>query len=742
MAANKVKTVCDKATDFFGSKADEWVTLYEKKAQFRDRLALFVGGIGRHVPRAGRVLDFGCGPGIMSMALAAEGYRVTGVDGSERMIEVARRQCLRGRVSGVDFQVMDSDTLSLERESYDGVVCSSVLEYVEDDDRLLSDLARVLRPGGVLLISVPHAASLVGKMEDAMARVPRLRWGPGRMDLRYSRRRYRTDEFLSRLRDVSLETRETTYFELPLLGQYGMGTRLSRFRRLGVMLLVTAVKKRRGASADSSRLDRCTGRKPLCRYPTRKALWEKSPPLIRASLGRLFAVLPLSLTLGRRFVESARWARLAQNWSAEEQSAYCLSQLRGICRIVYEKTEYYRRAFDDAGVHPDSLRALDSIVNLPTVDRSTVSEHGRQMLSVPPDHCLVDYCSTGATSATPLSFYINADRSPIEYGYLVVSWERAGYRLGMPMAVLRGRIVPPDRQGLRHEYDPILRHHYYSAFHLSDENMARYLEHMATVGPCFLHVYPSSVAALARFCQRAGVRPPGNIRGIIAESEIVYPEQRKKVEEVFGCRYFSCYGHSEKLVLAAECEYSTDYHVWSTYGYFELLDEAGSPVTTPGQRGEIVGTGFINTVMPFIRYRTGDYATYVGDRCEACGREHPIIRDIRGHRTQEVLIASDGSEIPWVALNMHDDTFLHVRQFQFLQEAPGVAVLRVVPADGFSKKDAERIRRNLGYKLDGQLSFTVELVNAIPLSPRGKAIYVDQRIPNEKRVHLDPAGDA
>jgi phenylacetate-CoA ligase len=276
---------------------------------------------------------------------------------------------------------------------------------------------------------------------------------------------------------------------------------------------------------------------------------------------------------------------------------------------------------------------------------------------------------------------------------------------------------------------------------MSGENMARYLEHIATIGQCFLHVYPSSISALARFIVLSGTCAPKNIRGIIAESEIVYPEQRRMVEEVFGCRLFSCYGQSEKVVVAAGCEHSNDYHVWPTYGYFELLDEDGNPVNTPGQRGEIVGTGFINTVMPFIRYRTGDWATYVGDRCDACGREHIIIRDIRGHRIQEVLIAGDSSEIPWAALNMHDDTFIHVRQFQFMQKKPGYAVLHIVPADGFSEEDAGRIQRNLGRKLDGRLALTIELVDAIPLSPRGKAIYVEQRITQEKNNLSNPSGD-
>ena len=93
-----------------------------------------------------------------------------------------------------------------------------------------------------------------------------------------------------------------------------------------------------------------------------------------------------------------------------------------------------------------------------------------------------------------------------------------------------------------------------------------------------------------------------------------------------------------------------------------------------------------------------------------------------------MLIAADGSQIPWTALNMHDDTFEHVRQFQFLQETPGRAALRIVPASGFCEKDTHRIHGNLARKLDGRLALTIELVKAIRLSPRGKAIYVEQRI--------------
>jgi phenylacetate-CoA ligase len=471
---------------------------------------------------------------------------------------------------------------------------------------------------------------------------------------------------------------------------------------------------------------------------SRKNLLDRLSHTVKCFLGPVLGTVSLPYLLGRRFRENRRFIRHAEKWPAEQARAYQLDALRRLCTLAYAKTSYYRRTFDAVGFHPEDMKSAEAFSALATTDRDTVRAHLEEMCARPVDHPSVDHCSTGGASGVPLFFYMGSERSAIEYAYLIASFARVGYRPRMPMAVLRGRLVRPDGRGLHHEYDPILRHHYYSNFHMTDENMGRYLAHIATIGPCFLHVYPSSVAALARFIRRAGVKAPGNIRGIIAESETVYPEQRQMVEEVFGCRHFSCYGHSEKLVLAAECEFSTDYHVWPTYGYFELLDEQGRPVTTPGQRGEIVGTGFINTVMPFIRYRTGDYATYVGDHCEACGRQHTIIRDIRGHRTQEMLVAADGSEISWTALNMHDDTFLHVRQFQFYQSAPGQAVLRVAPAEGFGDEDRRRIQQNLGRKLDGRVTFAIELVESIPLSPRGKAIYVDQRI---KEPHA-PEGPA
>ncbi|MGE0480116.1 MAG: phenylacetate--CoA ligase family protein [Phycisphaerae bacterium] len=470
---------------------------------------------------------------------------------------------------------------------------------------------------------------------------------------------------------------------------------------------------------------------------SRKNLWENAPPWVRSAVGAVARHVPLAWLLGARFRAARRFVRAAQHWSADEAQAWQYARLCALLTAARERSRFYRERFRDVGFEPGDFKHLDDLRRLPMIDKHTLRARAEEMCVRSPSSTGVDYVSTGGTSGVPLQFYIDAGRSAVEYAYLTAGWERVGFRLGMPTAVFRSRVVEPDCSGLRHVRDPLTRQHFYSNFHMSDDNVRRYLAHVATLGPCFIHCYPSSAAALARCIERLGLTALRNVRGLLAGSENVYPEERARIEAVFGVRYCSWYGHSEKLVLGAECEHSADYHLWPTYGYCELIDVRGNPVTQPGKRGEIVGTGFMNRVMPFIRYRTGDFATLVAERCDACGRAHRMLRDVRGHRIQEVLIAADGTELSWVALNMHDDTFDHVRQFQFYQDAPGVAVLRIVPAAGFGDEHRERILRVLDSKCDGRMTITIEMWNEIPLSPRGKAIYVDQRIDTSRRIPED-----
>lgn len=462
---------------------------------------------------------------------------------------------------------------------------------------------------------------------------------------------------------------------------------------------------------------------------SRKNLWDALPWPLKGILGRALRLAPMPWLLGgdfrawRRFLQDAQW------WDAEQARAYQFARVREILTLAYERTIYYRRSFDSVGFQPGDFKRLEDLAGLPRIDRRTVAVNLHEMLTMPAGSRSVDYMTTSGAGGEPLAFYIGADRSAVEFAHLSQSWSRVGYRPGMKLAVLRGHSVPADRNGLHHRFDPLLNHHLYSSFHLAPEQMERYVAHMHRVRPNFLLAYPSSAYILGRFMHENSLEFPDSLRAALLESEPVYPHQREFLTRELRLRVFACYGHTEKLVLATECEQSSNYHAWPTYGYSEVLDAEGNPLPD-GVEGEIVGTGFINRVVPFIRYRTDDYAIPLGRRCAACGRAHAIWADVRGHRSQEFLVCRNRNLVAWTALNMHDDTFDGIVEFQFVQDRPGQACLRLVPVNGDASYDLNRIRNHLGSKLKDQIDVEIQVCASIERTRVGKRKLVVQKIPN------------
>ncbi|MBD8063273.1 class I SAM-dependent methyltransferase [Oceanitalea stevensii] len=103
--------------------------------------------------RGRRVLDAGCGSGPLAAELLRRGAVVTGLDASPAMVELARRRL----GDDVPLHVGDlAEPLPFADDSFDDVVASLVLHYLEDWSAPLAELRRVLRPGGRLLLSVNH----------------------------------------------------------------------------------------------------------------------------------------------------------------------------------------------------------------------------------------------------------------------------------------------------------------------------------------------------------------------------------------------------------------------------------------------------------------------------------------------------------------------------------------------------------------------------------------------------------
>lgn len=153
---------------FFAGSADYWRTLYDGQEPFNAyayayhrRLANALHLIETHGATAVPTLDVGCGAGILVTKLAHRGFDATGVDLVPEMISTARgvaekRPELAERVH---FEVADIGKLPFEDDRFEVVTALGVIEYLDDPPAALGELRRVLRPGGLLVFSVPNAAS-------------------------------------------------------------------------------------------------------------------------------------------------------------------------------------------------------------------------------------------------------------------------------------------------------------------------------------------------------------------------------------------------------------------------------------------------------------------------------------------------------------------------------------------------------------------------------------------------------
>lgn len=147
------------ATSYFDGRSASYDAQYDARSPegyaLRSRLAVVRRLVG---PGPGELLDAGMGPGRLVAELEAAGWDVSGIDASPAMVEEARR---RAPGAGGRLLRAEIEALPFPNESFDAVVATGVLEYA-DVHRALDELARVLRPGGITVVSYPNPRALYG----------------------------------------------------------------------------------------------------------------------------------------------------------------------------------------------------------------------------------------------------------------------------------------------------------------------------------------------------------------------------------------------------------------------------------------------------------------------------------------------------------------------------------------------------------------------------------------------------
>ena len=465
--------------------------------------------------------------------------------------------------------------------------------------------------------------------------------------------------------------------------------------------------------------------RPAANHAEMKKTIARMPYPLKQGLKLFWGAIPVPLRYGAPFRRTRSFLRKSQWWTREELERYQKIQLERVLRHAGDRVPYYRELFKKSGIKPEHLKTPEILKEIPPLTREMVQANFRQLIDTQADHRRTFSITTGGTSGKQLKICTCSEHRMIEYAFVIDLWSRVGFHPDAKRAVLRGSVVYTDRYRRSWKYDPLSKELLLSIYDMTEENLRLYLDKIRHYRTEYIHCYPSAVMVLARFIARYGIRELPKLKAILTSSENTYPLQREFVEKNINARYFDLYGQTEQVALGGECEASDSYHIYPQYGYMELIDSLGNPVTENGGSGEIVGTGFINMTMPLIRYRTGDWAELEKREC-TCGRNYPLLKSIRGRRNQEIIYGNAGNVISMAAVNSHSAIYDRVKEYQFFQKSPGIVLLTIVRDEGYNDRDTEEIKRELSAKMDETVEIRIRFAENIPRTARGKYIFLVQ----------------
>ena len=405
--------------------------------------------------------------------------------------------------------------------------------------------------------------------------------------------------------------------------------------------------------------------------------------------------------------------RNREQWLAPEQVAERRGgRLRRLARWA-ARTTHYGGIFAGLGLDPAALTET-SLQQLPLLDKPTLQAANPRDLVTEPLDTLSPVATSGSTGL-PLRVF----RSARDQAEVSAVWNRALHAFGhgpfdSQVNVNTGRAVARSGPVVFLRKTGVLpRIRNVSSFDPVD----RQLETLRRVKPHTFSAYAMSLELIAERMLELGitdVRP----RVIFSAAMSLSDRGRDLAERAFGVRPLDVYVTAELGPVGWECPVRRGVlHLNDDVQIVEILDEEGRPVA-PGEVGEVVVTQLHCLAQPLVRYRIGDFAARLPDRCE-CGRGLALLSRVQG-RTRHVVRLPGGRVLYGIMVARLLAPFPEIRRWQLRQTGPAELRLLVVPSQGWEPETGRTIGRELEEKLGPGLRFTVDPVTDIPLAPSGK----------------------
>jgi phenylacetate-CoA ligase len=292
--------------------------------------------------------------------------------------------------------------------------------------------------------------------------------------------------------------------------------------------------------------------------------------------------------------------------TAEQLRVLQLERLRGTLTRAYEQVPHYRRAFDDAGVHPDQVEDLADLARFPFTTKGDLRDnYPFGMFAVPRTQVARVHASSGTTGRPTVVGYTREDLDTWA-DLMARSIAAAGGRPGDTVHVAYGYGLFTGGLGAHYGAERLGC----TVVPVSGGMTERQVQLIVDFEPRVIMVTPSYFLAILDEMERQGVDPRTTSLEVgIFGAEPWTDEMRGEVERRSGIDAVDIYGLSEVMGpgVSQEAVATKDgLHVWEDHFYPEVIDPVTHEVLPDGEEGELVFTSLTKHAMPVVRYRTRD----------------------------------------------------------------------------------------------------------------------------------------
>ncbi|MBZ0162279.1 MAG: phenylacetate--CoA ligase [Notoacmeibacter sp.] len=292
--------------------------------------------------------------------------------------------------------------------------------------------------------------------------------------------------------------------------------------------------------------------------------------------------------------------------SRDEIAALQLERMKWSLAHAYANVPFYRKKFDEAGVHPDDLKQLSDLSKFPfTVKSDLRDNYPFGLFAVPRDKVVRVHASSGTTGKPTVVGYTRKD---IDTWAEVVarSMRASGTRPGDVVHVAYGYGLFTGGLGAHYGAERLGC----TVVPVSGGMTTRQVTLIEDFGATTIMVTPSYMLSILDEYRAQGLDPRNSPLQVgIFGAEPWTNAMRAEVEQAFDMHAVDIYGLSEVMGpgVANECVETKDgLHVWEDHFYPEIINpQTGEPVADGGQ-GELVFTSLTKEALPIIRYRTRD----------------------------------------------------------------------------------------------------------------------------------------